>query len=137
VDAGVIIHESRFTYASYGLYRVLDLGDWWDAKTGLPLPLGGIAARLSLGSDALAELNKIVCASIAYALSHPDESTRYVRSNAQEMSGEVCAAHINLYVNEYSLDPGRTGEAAALSLLAMGEELGLLPPSSNPIFISQ
>jgi 1,4-dihydroxy-6-naphthoate synthase len=137
VDAGVVIHESRFTYASQGLYRVLDLGDWWYAKTGLPLPLGGIAARLSLGPDALTELNGIVRSSIAYALSHPDESVRYVRSHSREMSDEVCAAHINLYVNEYSLDPGRTGEAAAQVLLAMGEELGLFPPSGNPPFISQ
>jgi 1,4-dihydroxy-6-naphthoate synthase len=135
VDAGVVIHESRFTYASYGLHRLLDLGDWWDDKTGLPLPLGGIAARLSLGPTALTALNGIVRSSIAYALSHPDESIRYVRSHSQEMSDAVCEAHINLYVNEYSLDPGSSGELAAQTLLAMGEELGLFPSSDTPLFI--
>ena len=126
-DAGLIIHESRFTYQSYGLHKVLDLGEWWEKSTGLPLPLGGIAAKRSLGTAALARLSSLVRTSVEYARKHPAETLRYVHSHSQEMSGEVCSAHIALYVNDYSLDPGPEGERAAELLFAHGEQLGLFP----------
>ena len=136
VDAGVVIHESRFTYPAYGLHQVMDLGVWWESRTGLPLPLGGIAARRTLGSSALSAVNGIVRSSVAYARSHPDESLSYVRAHSQEMNEEVCASHIGLYVNDFSLDPGSEGEKAAQTLFAMGERLGLLPRLTTNTYLS-
>lgn len=135
VDAGLIIHESRFTYQSYGLHKILDLGEWWEMSTGLPLPLGGIAAKRSLGPASLATLSSLVRSSVEYARSHPSETLSYVRAHSQEMSEEVCAAHIALYVNDYSLDPGPEGEMAAERLFSLGEQLGLFPRSSTTLFV--
>jgi 1,4-dihydroxy-6-naphthoate synthase len=135
-DAGLIIHESRFTYQSYGLHKVLDLGEWWEASTGLPLPLGGIAAKRSLGKATLAKLSAIVRSSVEYARNHPSETLSYVHSHSQETSEEVCSSHIALYVNDYSLDPGPEGEKAAKLLFARGEQLGLFPASNAPLFVS-
>jgi 1,4-dihydroxy-6-naphthoate synthase len=135
VDAGLVIHESRFTYRSRGLHKVLDLGEWWEQRTGLPLPLGGIAARRSLGPHVLTTVNRLMRESVEYACRHPEESLRYVRSHSQEMDADVCAAHIGLYVNEYSLDPGHEGEEAAKTLFALGEAGGLLPPSAGDIYL--
>jgi 1,4-dihydroxy-6-naphthoate synthase len=135
VDAGLIIHESRFTYQSYGLHKVLDLGEWWETSTGLPLPLGGIAAKRSLGPASLATLSSLVRSSVEYAHRHPAETLSYVRAHSQEMSEAVCASHIALYVNHYSLDPGPDGERAAEFLFARGEQICLFPRSSAPLFV--
>ena len=135
VDAGVVIHESRFTYQSRGLRKVFDLGEWWEQGTGLPLPLGGIAARRSLGSRVLATVNGVLRAGVDHARCHPEESVRYIRLHSQEMDDEVCAAHINLYVNEFSLDPGSEGERAAATLLARGADRGLCPPYTGDIYL--
>lgn len=135
VDAGVIIHESRFTYPSHGLRKVLDLGAWWENETGLPLPLGGIAARRSLGSSCLTALSRLVRSSVEYALANPAESLDYVRRHAQEMSEEVCSSHIALYVNGYSLDPGSDGARAAETLFSRGAGCGVLPLSNKSLFV--
>jgi 1,4-dihydroxy-6-naphthoate synthase len=137
VDAGVVIHESRFTYQSRGLRKVLDLGEWWEQRTGLPLPLGGIAARRSLGPKVLATVNDVLRAGVEFAHCNPEESVRYIRLHSQEMEDEVCAAHIDLYVNEFSLDPGSEGEKAAATLFALGEDCGLLPPSTGDVYLSR
>lgn len=112
VDAGLIIHESRFTYADHGLVKVIDLGEWWEAETGLPVPLAGICARADLDAETVAAMERAIRASVQYAFDHPEASRAYVRAHAQEMSAEVCAAHIRLYVNAQSLDVGETGLAA-------------------------
>lgn len=112
VDAGLIIHESRFTYADHGLAKVADLGDWWEGSTGLPVPLAGICARADLDQDLARAAEESIRASVAYAFQHRDASRAYVRAHAQEMSDEVCDAHIALYVNEHSLDIGHEGLAA-------------------------
>jgi 1,4-dihydroxy-6-naphthoate synthase len=117
VDAGLIIHESRFTYADHGLTEVADLGEWWEGETGLPVPLAGIFARSDLDPDVVAVAEEAIRASVEYAFAHPEESRDYVRSLAQEMSDEVCAAHIALYVNEHSVDVGDEGLAAIDRLL--------------------
>jgi len=137
VDAGLIIHESRFTFRSYGLHLVLDLGEWWEIQTGLPLPLGAIAARRDLGPSLLSSIDRIVRSSVSFSFSHPEASSAYVGSYAQEMDEEVRAAHIRLYANEHSLDPGPEGEAAAAALFARGETLGLFPTSPFPPFLSK
>jgi 1,4-dihydroxy-6-naphthoate synthase len=112
VDAGLIIHESRFTYADHGLVKVIDLGEWWEAETGLPVPLAGICARADLDAETVAAAERAIRASVQYAFDHPEASRAYVRAHAQEMSAEVCAAHIRLYVNAQSLDVGEAGLAA-------------------------
>ena len=137
VDAGVIIHESRFTFESYGLKKLVDLGSWWEKKTGCPVPLGCIVARRSLGERVLTSLELLLHDSIVYANGHPDDVKGYVRRHSREMTDEVCAAHINLYVNEYSLELGREGEGALEELLAMAESRGLVPESSKKLFVKQ
>jgi 1,4-dihydroxy-6-naphthoate synthase len=109
VDAGLIIHESRFTYRNHGLVKVIDLGDWWEADTGLPVPLAGICARSDMDPALAVEAERAIRTSVAYAFAHRDASRAYVRAHSQEMSDEVCDAHIALYVNEHSLDVGDDG----------------------------
>ena len=117
VDAGLIIHESRFTYAEHGLVAVADLGEWWEAETGLPVPLAGIFARSDLEPGLVAAAETAIRASVEYAFAHPEASRDYIRSLAQEMSDDVCAAHIALYVNESSVDIGDEGLVAVDRLL--------------------
>ena len=117
VDAGLIIHESRFTYADHGLVKVADLGEWWEGETGLPVPLAGIFARADLEEATVVAAEAAIRASVEYAFAHPEASRDYVRSLAQEMSDEVCAAHIALYVNENSIDIGDEGLVAIDRLL--------------------
>jgi 1,4-dihydroxy-6-naphthoate synthase len=112
VDAGLVIHESRFTYAGHGLVKVADLGDWWEAETGLPVPLAGICARADLDLAVVGAAEQAIRASVAHAFAHREASRDYVRAHAQEMSDEVCDAHIRLYVNELSLDLGDDGMRA-------------------------
>jgi 1,4-dihydroxy-6-naphthoate synthase len=116
-DAGLIIHESRFTYAEHGLVAVADLGEWWEGETGLPVPLAGIFARSDLASDLVEEAESAIRASVEYAFARPEASRDYVRSLSHELSDEVCAAHIALYVNEHSVDIGDEGLAAIDRLL--------------------
>jgi 1,4-dihydroxy-6-naphthoate synthase len=117
VGAGLIIHESRFTYREHALVAVADLGEWWEGETGLPVPLAGIFARGDLEADVADEAEAAIRASVEYAFAHPEASRDYVRSLSQEMSDEVCAAHIALYVNEHSVDIGEEGRAAIDRLL--------------------
>ena len=117
VDAGLIIHESRFTYGEHGLVSVADLGEWWEEETGLPVPLAGIFARSDLEPGVVDEAAAAVRASVEYAFANPEASRDYVRSLSKEMSDEVCAAHIALYVNEHSVDIGDEGLAAIDRLL--------------------
>jgi 1,4-dihydroxy-6-naphthoate synthase len=117
VDAGLIIHESRFTYQHHGLVKVIDLGDWWEADTGLPVPLAGICARSDMDPALAAEAERAIRASVAYAFAHRDASRAYVRAHSQEMSDDVCDAHIALYVNEHSLDVGDDGLRAIARLI--------------------
>ncbi len=136
VDAGVIIHESRFTYAGLGLTKLLDLGEWWERETGYPIPLGGIVVRRALGSAVADTLDRALRASVEYAFAHPDAAAAYIRRHSQEMSDEVCAAHIGLYVNRFSVELGVEGETAIAALLCRAEAAGLVPPCPNNLFPS-
>ena len=111
VDAGVIIHESRFTYAQHGLAAIIDLGQWWEESTGHPIPLGGILARRSLGAELIGQLDRALVQSVEYAYAHPDAVRGYIRQHAQEMDESVMQAHIDLYVNpaHARLRSGRRG----------------------------
>ena len=134
VDAGVIIHESRFTFAEYGLSKVIDLGAWWEDETGHPIPLGGILARRDLGRALHARLERSIRASIEYAYAHPGEARPYIRRYAQEMDEAVMQQHIDLYVNQYSLQYGDDGEAAIGDLYARAGEAGIIPASKHALF---
>lgn len=132
--AGVIIHESRFTYQQHGLHHVLDLGQWWEEQTGLPIPLGGILARRDLPSTIIATIDRALQASVCYARQHPQAATQYIRNHAQELSSSVTDEHIQLYVNEFSIDLGEEGIAAVQELLARAEKQGLIPACHLPLF---
>jgi len=127
VDAGVIIHEGRFVYRDRGFHCLQDLGEWWESETGLPIPLGCIAARKSLGADRIAELEQRLTASIQCAFNDPDATQEYVRAHAQELSDEVTREHIRTYVNDFSLDLGNEGRAAIRKLREMACNAGVIP----------
>ncbi len=116
-DAGVIIHENRFTYKEKGLYKLIDLGEYWEAQTHLPIPLGGIVAHNRLGKDTALAVDDLIKKSAEYAFSHYPHLSPYVQIHAQEMSAQVMRQHIDLYVNDFSLWLGDDGKKAVLKLL--------------------
>ncbi|AIQ21059.1 1,4-dihydroxy-6-naphthoate synthase [Paenibacillus sp. FSL H7-0357] len=124
IDAGLVIHEARFTYPSYGLHMLTDLGNWWESDTGLPIPLGAIIARRDLDSEAISGW---IRSSLQYAWDHPTASRDYVLDHAQELSPEVAKSHIDLYVNEFSMNLGEDGYAAISALLNRAAAEGLVP----------
>jgi 1,4-dihydroxy-6-naphthoate synthase len=132
-DCGVLIHEGRFTYQSKGLTLLTDLGEVWEQRMHCPLPLAAIAIRRDLAPALAPAIDRALRASVEYAFAHPDASRDYVAANAQEMDPDVTRRHIELYVNQYTLD---LDESAVHRMLAWGEQQGVFPPSSQPIFAS-
>ena len=128
VDAGVIIHENRFTYERKGLQKIADLGEAYENLTHYPIPLGGIIAQKKLGKEMLDRLNRILHRSVAYAMENPGAVMDFVRSNAQEMEDEVILKHIHLYVNDYTLDLGTEGRQAIARLFELALENGVMKP---------
>jgi 1,4-dihydroxy-6-naphthoate synthase len=124
IDAGLVIHEARFTYPSYGLSLVADMGSWWESTTGHPIPLGAIIAKRGMDTGSLA---RWIRSSVEYAWAHPDASRDYVMSHAQEMDPAVADAHIGLYVNEFTADLGESGYAAVTALLERAMQERLVP----------
>lgn len=124
IDAGLVIHEARFTYPAYGLKLMADLGSWWESDTQLPIPLGAIIARRSMDLDAIAGW---IRSSLRYAWENPKASQEYVLQHAQELSTEVANAHINLYVNEFSENLGEKGYEAITALLSRAMQEGIVP----------
>ncbi|CAI8992443.1 1,4-dihydroxy-6-naphtoate synthase [Brevibacillus sp. IT-7CA2] len=124
IDAGLVIHEARFTYQNYGLSLMTDLGNWWESDTNLPIPLGAIIAKKSMDIEALTNWTR---SSVEYAWANPTASQEYVMSHTQELSLEVAQAHINLYVNEFTRNLGNDGYAAVEALLGRAAEEGLVP----------
>lgn len=134
VDAGLVIHEGRFTYPRYHLVKIADLGEWWEKETRLPVPLGGILARRRLGVEVIQEVDLLLKESIKYAFQHRAQTWEFIKKHAQELEDEVISQHIDLYVNEHTLDLGE-GALAVEKLLQMAEESNVIPESNNPIFI--
>ena len=126
VDAGVIIHEGRFVYQQLGLKRLVDLGQWWQDQTSMPLPLGCIAARRSLGKETIAAFDELLKQSIANALAEPLKTLSYVRDNAQEMDETVLQKHITTFVNDFSVDMGPEGRRAIEALEERAIKAGIL-----------
>jgi len=129
-DAGVIIHENRFTYAARGLHKVSDLGEWWEHETGAPIPLGGIVVRRSISLATQQAIERVMRRSVEYAFAHPVASRNFVRAHAQEMSDEVMRQHIELYVNHYSIDLGPDGRGAVQILFERAIAAGII--STDP-----
>ncbi|WP_069773788.1 1,4-dihydroxy-6-naphthoate synthase [Streptomyces sp. LUP30] len=127
VDAGLVIHEARFTYGRYGLHCTADMGEEWEKRTGLPIPLGAIVARRSLGEPVLRRITDTIRASLSAARENPDASRAHVLRHAQEMEPDVVDQHIGLYVNEFTAALGQDGLYAVRTLLDRSAELGLLP----------
>jgi 1,4-dihydroxy-6-naphthoate synthase len=123
-DAGLVIHEARFTYPQYGLSALVDLGEWWERDTGLPIPLGAIIAKS--GADT-GRLTEVIRASVEHAWARPQDSAQYIAEHADEMSPEVQRQHIALYVNEFTRELGEEGYAAAEALLTKAHQAGLTP----------
>jgi 1,4-dihydroxy-6-naphthoate synthase len=132
VDAGLIIHESRFTYGDHGLVCLLDLGEWWEQETGSPIPLGGIVAKRSLGEARIRAIEAAIRTSVAFAFANPAASGEYMHAHAREMDETVLRSHVDLYVNEFSLELGEEGEAAVRQLLERAAALGLTPAAPEP-----
>lgn len=134
VDAGLLIHEGRFTYPNYNLMKLIDLGEWWEKETGLPVPLGGILAKRELGAAVISKIDSLIKESIKYSFKHPAHAREYIKNNAQELDDNVIDQHIRLYVNDYTLDIG-DGVTAVEKLMKTAEELNLIPHSDKPFFI--
>lgn len=134
-DAGLIIHENRFTYEAKGLKKIIDLGEFWEGETGAPIPLGGIVARRALSSETLGAINRVIRRSVEFAFANREASLPYVREHAQEMSEDVMYRHIDLYVNKYSVDLGREGRRAVELLFSRAGSSGIIPAPGD-IFLS-
>jgi 1,4-dihydroxy-6-naphthoate synthase len=135
-DAGLLIHEGQLTYAHDGLVKVLDLGQWWHAQTGLPLPLGGNAIRRELGPETMALSNRAIRDSIQHALDHREEALQYAMQFARDLDPSLASRYVGMYVNERTLDMGEDGREAIRRILHMGHERGIIPIAAQVDFIS-
>ena len=134
-DAGLIIHEGQLTYTTSGLYKVLDLGVWWQETTGLVLPLGGNAIRRSLGADQHKIISKALRDSIQHALDHREQALEYAMQFARDLDSNLANRFVNMYVNERTLDYGADGREAIRRLLELGHERGIIPIAPQVDFV--
>lgn len=135
IDIGLIIHENRFTYIHKGLKKIIDLGEWWEKKYQLPIPLGGIVTRRDFEPALQLKINRVVRRSVEFALANPAQTMEYVRDNAQEMDEQVMQQHIALYVNDFSVDLGEEGKAAITALYEVAAEKKIIPGMHYPLFV--
>ncbi|MBI5218155.1 MAG: 1,4-dihydroxy-6-naphthoate synthase [Bacteroidia bacterium] len=136
VDAGVIIHENRFTYKNKGLIKITDLGEYWENKTKMPIPLGCITIKRDLPLYIQQKISRVMRRSVEFALENPQESLAFVKKYAQEMDEEVMLKHIDLYVNKYSVDLGESGKAAIKTLYSEAQKNNVIPSINQQIFLS-
>ncbi len=136
VDAGVIIHENRFTYESKGLFKIMDLGEYWYKQTQMPIPLGGIAIKQKYSIEIQRKINRLLRKSIEYAFANPLSSKAFIKAHSQEMSDEVIQKHIELYVNNYSIDLGKKGKEAIELMFEKAIAAKLILKPLQPIFTS-
>lgn len=136
VDAGLIIHENRFTYREKGLKKIIDLGEFWETYAKAPIPLGGIVVKRNFPLELKQKVDRVIRRSVEYAFSNPKSSLPFVKANAQEMSEEVMYKHIDLYVNKYSIDLGEEGRRAVGFLFDKAVELGVIEKIEEDLFVS-
>ncbi|HSH50180.1 MAG TPA: MqnA/MqnD/SBP family protein, partial [Bacteroidales bacterium] len=135
-DAGLIIHENRFTYKEKGLQKIIDLGEFWEGEMNQPIPLGGIAIKRKLDNELQLKINRILKKSVEYAFENPESAYPYIKKYAQEMNQEVMHKHIKLYVNNYTLDLGSDGKKAIKNLYKKASSLGIIPQMDQQIFLT-
>lgn len=135
-DAGLIIHENRFTYQQKGLVKLVDLGEYWETSTGLPIPLGGIVVRRDLPAELQHRVNRALRRSVEYAFAHPADVMPYVHCHAQAMEESVMMAHIQLYVTDYTIDLGERGRKAVRYLFQFAREKQIIPTYNENIFLN-
>lgn len=134
-DAGVIIHENRFTYQEKGLHKIIDLGEYWEETTHNLIPLGGIAASRKLPAETIKKFERVLKRSIEYAFDNPSAAITYIRKHAQEMEEEVMYNHIRLYVNRYSIELGNEGKDAINNMFRIASEKKIIPMFEENIFV--
>lgn len=137
VDAGLIIHENRFTYSDRGLHKIIDLGEYWEKLTSSPIPLGGIAVKRELPRELQLKIDEILKNSVRYAFDHPQEALGFIKAHAQEMDEEVMYKHINLYVNNFTRDLGTDGKKAVNTLYKKAREMNLVENIDQGLFIDE
>jgi 1,4-dihydroxy-6-naphthoate synthase len=137
MDAGLIIHENRFTYQSKGLKKIIDLGEYWENSTGMPIPLGGIVINRKLPLEIQQKANRVMKRSVEFAFEHPKESYPFVKQYAQAMEDSIMESHINLYVNEFTRDLGVNGKKAIEVLYLKAFEKGIIPKIRQDIFVEE
>lgn len=135
VDAGVIIHENRFTYEKKGLKKIIDLGEEWEEKTGNPIPLGGIVIHRKFDSETMLKVNRVLKRSVDFAFKNPDSSYSYVKNYAQELDDDVIKKHINLYVNNFTSDLGEKGKNAVITLFERAKQEMIITEVPDDIFV--
>ncbi len=137
VDLGLIIHENRFTYEEKGLVKILDLGSYWEQFTGCAIPLGGIVINRTLDIETQQKVDRLIKKSVEFAFANPKSGIEFIRKHAQEMKEEVMYKHIELYVNQYSINLGKEGRNAIDKLFSIAKEKGILPAFSEDIYVQQ
>ena len=137
VDAGLLIHEGQLFFPQLGLYRVVDLGVWWQELTGLPLPLGGNAVRRALGADLARLIARTIRDSVSYGLEHREEALNYAMQFARDMDTELADKFVGMYVNKFTLGYGEKGKKAVRELIERGTTAGLLPGPANVEFLDE
>jgi 1,4-dihydroxy-6-naphthoate synthase len=135
VDAGLIIHENRFTYQDKGLEKIIDLGEFWEESTGALIPLGGIVMKRNLPRETILTFNKMLKKSIEYAFKNPESPLNYMKEHSQEMDEHVMMQHVELYVNKYSIDLGIEGKKSISQLFNIAQEKGIIPKLTNELFV--
>jgi 1,4-dihydroxy-6-naphthoate synthase len=135
VDIGLIIHENRFTYHDKGLHKIMDLGEFWEDLTSSPIPLGGIMIKRNLPQDLKQKVNRVIRRSVEFAFANPKSALDFIRSHSQEMSEEVMYKHIELYVNQYSIDLGEEGRRAVTTLFEGAVKLDIIPEAKENLFL--
>jgi 1,4-dihydroxy-6-naphthoate synthase len=135
VDAGVIIHENRFTYEQKGLKKIIDLGEYWEEKTGMPVPLGGIAVKRSLPEETKHRIDRMIKESVEFAFANPKSGVDFIKAHAQEMSEEVMYKHIVLYVNKFSVDLGNKGKQAVNVMFQKAMEKKIITGINENLFL--
>lgn len=135
IDLGLIIHENRFTYQEKGLFKVMDLGNYWEKLTGCAIPLGGIVINRKIDLEVQHKVNRLIRKSVEFAFQNPKSGLDFIRQHAQEMEEEVMYKHIDLYVNKYSVDHGAEGRKAIDLLFSMAQEKGLIPKNDIQIYL--
>jgi 1,4-dihydroxy-6-naphthoate synthase len=137
IDVGLIIHENRFTYQDKGLHKIIDLGDYWEKQTGCAIPLGGIVVNRRLPLEVQLKVNRVIRRSVEFAFENPKSGLEFIRQHSQEMSEEVMYKHIELYVNEYSVNLGAEGRKAISLLFETAVEKKIIPEIKGSLFLTE